>query len=127
MKLKFLNVMVFAKDYQKQVDWYIRALGMEKVMETSEDYHYTELAKNGQVMLGFTPAEEIGHKPNIPRNNSTILQLEVGDIHGFFKHVEKEGGSIRFGVSVDAKSGLKYGAINDPEDNEIWVIEELFT
>ena len=123
MKLKLLNVVILAENYQKLMDWYINALGLELQQEWTEDYHYAELAYDGHLVVGITPAKEMGMKPPQPRNNATMIQLVVSDIKAFMERIEKHGGTIVFGPEVDAKEGFSYGAVNDIEGNQIWVIQ----
>lgn len=123
MKLKLLNVVILADDYQKLVDWYINALGLELQEEWTEDYHYAELSYDKQLVVGITPATEMEHKLTHPRNNAMILQLVVSDIHAFYLRIKKHKGKVLFEVNFDKKEEFYYGAVADIEGNEIWVIQ----
>lgn len=123
MKVKFVNTMVYARDFEKVLEWYQKALSLDIIFENREDYHYAELGQNKQVFVGIASATEMKHTPSPEKNNSTFLQIEVEDINTFFKRIKETGGTISFGVNIDVKSGLKYGEIKDVEQNQIWVIE----
>ncbi len=123
MKLKLMNVVILANDYQKMVDWYINALGLSLQQEWTADYHYAELVYEGQLVVGITPAKEMKMFPPTPRNNAAIIQLEVSDIKAFYKRIEKNGGVIVFGPSYDEKEKFYFGAVNDIEGNQIWIIQ----
>lgn len=123
MKLKLMNVVILANNYQKMVDWYINALGLEMIQEWTTDYHYAELAYESQLVVGITPAKEIDISPPSPRNNATIIQLEVSDIKAFYERIKKNGGVIVFGPSYEEKEKFYFGAVNDIEGNQIWVIQ----
>ena len=123
MKLRLLNVVIMAENYQKLVDWYINALGLELQQEWTEDYHYAELAYDKHLVVGITPASELKHQPTMPRNNATIIQLVVSDIKAFYERIKKYEGKVLFEINFDEKEQFYFGAVADIEGNEIWVIQ----
>ena len=123
MKLRLLNVVILAENYRKLVEWHINALGLELQQEWTEDYHYSELAYDNHLVVGITPATELKHQPTHPRNNATIIQLVVSDIHTFYERIKKYEGKVLFGINFDEKEQFYFGAVADIEGNEIWVIQ----
>ena len=124
MKIKLLNVVVLAEDFHKQVGFYKNAFNLEIGLEESEEYHYCELNSGKQVVVGIAVASEMNHNnPAIPRNNTTLMQLEVSDIDETFNSVKEFGGKVVFGPSQEEKYNFRYGAVADPEGNQIWVVE----
>lgn len=123
MKLKLLNVVLLAEDYPKLVNWYIKALGLEIQEEWTENYHYAELSYDKQLVVGITPAKEVDMNPPKPRNNAAIMQLAVSDIQAFLNRIAEHGGTLIFGPSFEESEGFYYGAVNDIEGNQIWVIQ----
>ena len=125
MKLRLLNVVILPEDYPKLVDWYIKALGLEIQEEWTANYHYAELSYDKQLVVGITPAKEMDMTPPKPRNNAAIMQLVVSDIQAFFKRLEAHGGTLVFGPSFEESEGFYYGAVNDIEGNQIWVVQGI--
>ena len=124
MKVKLLNVIVFAEKYEELIEWYKNALSLTVLFQETGEYHYTELGFDNQVIVGITPASEIKHSPINPRNNSSIMQVQVSDINSLFKSVSENGGEILFGPSLEDKYNFYYGGIADCEGNQIWIVEE---
>lgn len=124
MKIKLHNVVVFAEEYEKLILWYQEVFGFEIIHQDTCKYHYTELGFKGQNIVGITPAKEMDHFPTTPRNNTSILQLEVTEIQNLFKIVIEKGGKILFGPSKEASHGFYYGGITDLEENQIWIFDE---
>ena len=125
MKNRLINIVILAEDYDTLVDWYIRTLDLEVKLKVDKDYHYTDLAWDGQLVVGICPATGMKHTPTIPRNNSTVLQISVPDAAGLFERVKANGGTILFGPAVDRNEGFTYGAFADPEGNQVWVMENF--
>ena len=125
MNIKLINTVILAEDYRTLVDWYRKTLGLDVKLETEKDYHYTDLAKDGQLIVGICPASEMNHTPASPRNNSTLLQISTDDIHTLFSSVQEHGGTILFGPSVDKNDGFTYGSFSDIEGNPVWVMENF--
>lgn len=121
--MKLLNVVICAEQYEALVDWYKEALDLEVILVESGEYHYTELGKDGKVIVGLTPAKEVEIQVSNPRNNASIMQIEVKDINALFARVKEKGGGLLFGPSLETQNGFYYGAFNDLEGNQIWVIE----
>ena len=124
MKLKLLNVVVFAEKYEDLVKWYKDTFNLEIILQENGAYHYTELGIEQRVIVGITPAEELKHIPNKSKNNSCVMQLEVSDIKELFKNVTAKGGTILFGPSFENHNKFYYGGISDIEGNQIWITEE---
>jgi len=103
----------------------IDTLELEVKLQVEKDYRYTDLAKDGKLIVGICPVSEMKHTPTIPRNNSAVLQISVSDIETLFKGVKENGGKDIFGPSVDKNEGFKYGGFQDPEGNMVWVMEDL--
>lgn len=127
MKIKLLNVVILCDDFEAQVDWYSNTFEIKELLKESSDYNYVELGHDKHVIVGLTPAKEMKHQPNKPRNNSALLQIGVKDIETLFEKVKANNGKVLFGPNLEEKSNFKYGAIADLEGNEIWVIEEMNT
>jgi len=125
MKTQPITTILLAEDYENLVDWYIKALELEIKLQTSKDYHYTDLAQGGKLVVGICPAAEMSVALQSPRNNSMILHVSVSDIEALFKKVVELGGKVTAGPSVDRNEGFKFGAFEDPEGNPVWVIENF--
>jgi len=121
--MKLLNVVLFAENYQALIDWYKDVLALEVIQEESGEYSYAELGIDKQLILGITPAKEVNHVASSPRNNSSVMQLEVAEIHSLFNRVKEKSGEFLFGPTADEKYGFLYGAISDIEGNQIWIVE----
>ena len=125
MDIKLINTVILAEDYAPLVDFYIKALELDVKLKHEEGYHYTDLAKDGQLIVGIAPATEMKHIPTKPRNNSAFLQISTDDIHTLFSRVKENGGSILFGPAVDKNEGFTFGGFTDPEGNHVWVMENF--
>ena len=125
MDIRLINTVILANDYWALVEWYKKTLDLEVKLEADKDYHYTDLAKNGQLIVGICPASEMGHSPTTPRNNSTLLQISTDDIHALFAKVKENSGAVQFGPSVDKNDGFTFGSFLDPEGNPVWVMENF--
>ena len=122
--MKLLNIVILAENYQELVGWYKNVLSLDTLLEEKGEYHYTELGFEKKVILGITPASEVKHTPAVPRNNSSLLQIEVSDIEALFNDIRTNKGKILFGPSTEVKYGFRYGGFADIEGNEVWVVEE---
>jgi predicted enzyme related to lactoylglutathione lyase len=125
MKTRPINTVLLAEDYEKLVDWYQEALDLDIKLQTSKDYHYTDLAQEGRLVVGICPASEMNITLPKPRANSMVLHVSVDDIEGLFKRVVEMGGKVTQGPSVDRNEGFKFGGFEDPEGNPVWVIENF--
>jgi predicted enzyme related to lactoylglutathione lyase len=122
MKVNLSNVVVLANDYQLLIKWYRDVFELDKMYDVSDEYHYTELGQNGNIIFGIARADEMGKKPVAEHNNFSYAQVAVGDIKLLMSNTEKAGGKVLFGPSEE--ENFYYGGISDPEGNEIWVIED---
>lgn len=118
-----INSVILAENYTALVDWYKDVLELDIKFQDNKEYHYTDLAQNRKLIVGIGKAEKMGHKPNIPKNNSVILQISVSNIYNLFDKVKKNGGKILYGPSMDKNFGFLYGGFEDIEGNQVWVIE----
>lgn len=125
MDIKLINTVILAEDYGSLVEFYTTALELDVKLKHEEGYHFTDLAKNGQLIVGIAPASEMQHTPTSPRNNSAVLQISTDDIHRLFARVKEFGATALFGPSVDKNEGFTYGAFADPEGNHVWVMENF--
>ena len=126
MKLRLLNAVVLAEDYPTLVAWYRETFGLALKFEETENYRYTDLARDGSLVVGLAPAAEMGVEPDTPRNNAMVIQLAVSrdDIGPLCDRIASTGGSVPFGPSVDRRDGFIYAGVADPEGNRIWIIED---
>jgi predicted enzyme related to lactoylglutathione lyase len=122
MKTSLNNGIILAEDYNKLVDWYIKTFTLDIKHKVEENYHYTELAQDGHVVLGIARTDEMGVTPTRPRNNSVIIQILVSNIHELYDRI-KDSGKILFGPFQDKEGGFTYGGIADPEGNQIWLVQ----
>ncbi len=125
MDITLINTVILAEKYEELVNWYITALELDIKLKVDKDYHYTDLARRGKLIVGICPASEMKHVPTIPRNNSAILQISTDDIHSLFSRVADHGGKIRYGPAVDKNDGFTFGGFSDPEGNHVWVMENF--
>ncbi len=125
MDIQLINTVLLAEKYESLVQWYVDTLELEVKLKVDKDYHYTDLAKDGKLIVGICPAFEMKHTPTRPRNNSAILQVSVSDSHTLFSRVKENGGTVLFGPSVDKNEGFAYGSFSDPEGNPVWVMENF--
>ena len=125
MEVEPIPSVIMAEDYKALVNWYQEVLGLEVKLRKDQDYHYTDLAHNGKLIVGLCPASEMGHLPTTPRNNSLALHILVSDIEALFEKVAASGGKVLHGPAVDKHEGFKFGNFADPEGNEVWVIENF--
>lgn len=122
MKLALLNTVLLAEDYARLRDWWIRAIGLELAKEWSEDFHYAELVHDGRYVVGIADAAEMRAEPRTPRNNAALPQLQTDDVGGLLERVAKHGGTVVHGPARDAREGIWYGAFQDIEGNQVWVV-----
>ena len=125
MEISLINAVILAQDYEKLVNWYKETLELEIKLQVDKDYHYTDLAEGGKLVVGICPAKEMKHTPSTPRNNSVALQISVSDIEDLFTKVKENKGTILAGPSVDKNEGFRFGAFVDIEGNPVWVMENF--
>jgi predicted enzyme related to lactoylglutathione lyase len=124
VETNFLNTVILAGDYDAVVEWYVNTFDLDIGTTVDEDYHYTELTRNGKLVIAIADAKEMGVIPSQPRNNSLIVQLSLSNIKEAFQRIMDNGGTILFGPSLDEKWEFYYGGFYDIEGNQIWVIED---
>ena len=61
MEVTLINSVILAENYEKLVEWYIKTLDLEVKLKVDKDYHYTDLAQAGKLVVGICPAEEMKH------------------------------------------------------------------
>lgn len=118
-----INTVILAENYNELVEWYKNVLELDIKFQDNEEYHYTDLAQNGKLVVGIGKAEKMEHVPNKPKNNSVIMQISVSNIYELFDKVKKNKGKILNGPSRDKNYGFLFGAFEDIEGNQVWVIE----
>jgi predicted enzyme related to lactoylglutathione lyase len=123
MSIRLLNAYILAENFDKLVSWYIDTFSLEKGLTSEEDYHSTELTKNGKFVIAFAEANEMGVKPAIPRNNTVVVQFVVSDVAECLEGVKNGGGKVLFGPSFDKTGGFYYGGFSDIEGNQIWIVQ----
>ena len=123
MKLRLMNAVVMAEDYEKLRDWYVDALDLELIGEWTEKYHYAELARDGRLVVGIASAEEMKVTPGDRKNATVVAQLNVDDARGFLARVKEKGGDVPFGPSWEEDEEFWFGGFADPEGNLVWVVE----
>lgn len=124
MNISLLNSVVLAENYEELIDWYVKTFDLNIQSQTQEGEGYTELEHSGKLVVGIAKAHEMGVHPTTPRSNTVIIQLAVSDIDALFDNVQKTGGRILFGPSLDEKGGYVYGGCADIEGNQIWIVEK---
>lgn len=124
MRVRLLNTVLLASDFEKLVNWYKKTLGLEIGHSVSDDYHYAELTRESEFVIAVADAKEMGVNPDTTRNNTAIPQLAVSDVNAVLNNVAVNGGKILFGPSYDEKGKFHYGGFKDTEGNQIWVAED---
>jgi predicted enzyme related to lactoylglutathione lyase len=122
MKLRLLNAVILAQDYEKMRDWWIEVVGLQLKQEWTDKYHYAELAVDGRFVVGIASAEEMGAKPSTPRANGVVPQLQVDDVKAFLAQIQERGGDVPLGPSFDADEKFWFGGFSDVEGNPVWVV-----
>ena len=122
MDVRFLCTVVLARDYGALVSWYRRTLEMRVRRVVTEGYDWTELERPG-LRIGIAPAQQMGVRLPKPRRNAVVLHLVTKDVKGLLRRAKRQGGTVAFGPSRDAKETFTYGAFLDPEGNQVWVID----
>jgi len=125
MRLELLNTVVLAEDYAAMRDWYLSALDLELEQEWTEGFHYAELVRNGQLVVGIADAKEMGVDPVSPRRGTVAMQICVDDMDALFARVTDAGGETK-GPFSNPDEGFRFGMVTDPEGNGTWVVEGLF-
>lgn len=124
MKIKLLNVVLLASDYEKLISWYMQTFELQIGHSVSDEYHYTELTKDSKFVIAIADAKEMGVNPDIVKNNTAIPQLAVSDVSALLKSAENNSGKILFGPAYDEIGKFYYGGFKDIEGNQIWIIED---
>ena len=124
MHVELVNTVILAENFAELRDWYAQVLDLTiNVVESGEEYLYAELMNGNSCIFGIADAEQMGAKPQSPRQNTTLAQLCVPEIHELFERVQEHNGTAVFGPSYDeAFGGYYYGSFADPEGNQVWVI-----
>ncbi len=116
------ELVILAEDRKALVKWYIERLGFEVVAHHEKEAYSNLETKSGvQIGIGSLSAMEI--EAASPRTNAVIMQIEVEDVPGFFADLKASGDTIVFGPDESKADGYWYGAIADPEGNQIWVVD----
>lgn len=124
MRIRLLNAILLASDYEKLLSWYKQTFNLEIGFSVSDEYHFTELTNDSKFVIAISDAVEMGVTPHAARNNTAIPQLAVSDVADVLEKVSSNGGKVLFGPSYDDKWKLYYGGFSDIEGNQIWVTEE---
>ena len=122
MSLRLLNAVVLADDVVRLRDWWIEVVGLELLQEWTDSYHYAELGKDGQLVMGIADAKEMDAAPPTPRANAVIAQLRVDDVKTFLARITEKGGKVTFGPAYEEGEGFWYGGFEDGEGNAVWVV-----
>ena len=119
-----MNAYILAENFQELAEWYSKTFELDKGLEVSEDYHSSELTKNGKFVIAFADTKEMGVKPLTPRNNTVVAQFAVSDAKECLERVAANGGKVLFGPSYDETGKFYYGGFADIEGNQIWIVQE---
>ena len=122
MDARYLYTVVLARDYEKLVTWYRKALQLKVRRVVTEGYDWTELERPG-LRIGIAPAKQMGVTLPKKRTNAVVLHLVTKDVKGLLKRAKQHGGTVAFGPSRDAEKKYTYGAFRDIEGNDVWLID----
>ena len=126
--MQFLNhsrePVILAQDFYALTGWYEQVLGFQRVQLVDGAYRYAVLEVPGKIRLGFGEAKPMGITTPDPANGTVRLQWEVHPLEDFMTWFTERGGEVVFGPSKDEVDNFMYGAIRDPEGNEIWLVDE---
>lgn len=122
MDARHLCTVVLATNYKKLVAWYKKAFSMKTKLVVTEGFDWTELTRNG-LRIGLAPAAQMGAKLPRKRANAVILHLVSKDVRGLMRKVKACGARIRFGPNYNEEEKYWYGAFDDIEGNQIWVLD----
>ena len=123
MDVQLINTVILAKNYKELVKWYEKVLELDIKYQDDKEYHYTDLAKNGKLVVGIGTAEKSREDDSISRNQSVFMQISVSDIYTLFDKVKSNNGKIINGPTRDKNHGFLFGGFEDIEGNQVWVIE----
>ena len=115
---------ILARDFYTLLGWYETVMGFRRVQLVDGGYRYAIVEGPGGIRIGLGEAEPMGVTAPDAANGTVRLQWEVHDLAGFMSWFAEESGTIAFGPNRDAADGFLYGAIRDPEGNEIWLVDE---
>jgi predicted enzyme related to lactoylglutathione lyase len=123
MKLELMNAVIMAENYERLRDWWIDALDLTLDGEWTEHYHYAELVRDGNLVVGIASAEEMRVTPGDRKNAAVVAQFNVDDVKAFLDRVKEKGGDVPFGPSFDEHEKFWFGGFADIEGNLCWVVE----
>lgn len=127
MEIRPREIVIMACDYDALVAWYCDVLGFERVREVTDAFHHANLKSSGGVRIGIADAKEMGvpleMQDGTSDAQSVVPQIEVTDVTAFLHHVERDGGRITGGPSLDKDDGFWFGSFADPQGNQWWVVD----
>ena len=116
------ETVILADDRESLARWYTEALGF-RVTADHSDVQFTNLETDSGMKLGIGSVAFMQMEIPASRASAVILQIEVEDVRGFMDEIAKGDGSIVFGPDFAKGDDYWYGAIADPEGNQIWVVD----
>lgn len=116
------ETVILADDFDALVSWYRDVLGFD-VKARYATPTYANLETESGIRIGIAPAKDVDVTPGDRKNNTVVQQVEVVDVGAFVDHVRANGGTCIYGPHKDP-SGFEFGAVADPEGNQIWVVDE---
>lgn len=117
------ETVILAADHDRLLAWYRDALGFRVTASYEQSYHYYNLETDGGMRIGIGSLKEMTIEAPTPRANAVVLQLEVDDVRKFMKQIEQTDAEIVAGPEFDEEDGFWFGTINDPEGNQIWIVD----
>lgn len=117
------ETVILARDHERLIRWYRDLLGFRVTARHETGYHYYNMETRGGLKIGIGNLDEMTISPAEPRVNAVLLQIEVDDVRAFMEDIARSDGAIVFGPSYNAEDRFWFGAITDPEGNQIWVVD----
>lgn len=117
------ETVILAKDRERLIRWYRDLLGFRITAKYESEYHYYNMETQSGIKIGIGDLDEMSISPAEPRMNAVLLQIEVDDVRAFMADIDRSDGATVFGPSYNEEDGFWFGAINDPEGNQIWVVD----
>ncbi|MFT4648593.1 MAG: putative glyoxalase superfamily protein PhnB [Glaciecola sp.] len=115
---------ILAENFDAMVKWYCETLGFKITDLFEKDYHFAHLQTESGIRVGIGSAKEMGLEPKDRSKNTVLLQFEVDDLPGYFKHLVSAGAKALFGPSFDKENNFWFGGFADPEGNPWWVVDK---
>lgn len=116
------ETVILADHFDELVSWYRDTLGFE-IKQRFDTPRYANLETETGIRIGIAPARDVDVIPGDRKHNTVVQQVEVSDVGAFMEHVVAHGAARVFGPTKD-EAGFEFGAIADPEGNQIWVVDE---